>query len=257
MWILTKRTISCRLKEKTLIYMSTKISVYLRLLVMNDLKIKLKLFLKTPMPRDIGRLGHLRDVTKDNICCEFLSPFIQSIGSVDSISMKIFMVNKDIIHNLPIILNDLKEYLMKRQDDILHSEASNFKGTVMELQNASTDFKTTFISNHWSLLAKKRISVPDVVKEVKPVDIQNFFPLTQHLRLVNDMDQMDESKLKLTHMSDYWKTRIRHTAEFLGELHKPLPLGKYGTKFIPPRIKKMIANNTCERIPYIKTSFKD
>lgn len=224
---------------------------------MNDLKIKLKLFLKTTVPRDMDRLGHLRDVTKDNISCEFLSPFIQSIGSVDSISMKIFMVNKDIIHNLPIILNDLKEYLMKRQDEILESEASKFKGTVMELQNASTDFKTTFISTHWYLVAKKRISVPDVIKEVKPADIQNFFPMIQHLRLLNDLDKMEEGKLKLTHMSDYWKTRIKHTAEFLGELHKPLPHGKYGTKFIPPRIKKMVENNTYERIPYIKTSFKD
>lgn len=202
-------------------------------------------------------MDHLKAITRDNKCCDFLGLYLQNPAFIDGISMKIVMVNKDLLSNLPIILNDLRDYLVSRQDQVLDAQASHFKTSVVSLQCASTDFKTDFISKNWAKVAKKEVQVPEVVKELKQQDIQQMFPLIDHNRLLAEIEEMDQGRLKLTHISDYWKTRIRHTAQYLEDLKQPLPEGKFGVKLIPPKIKKMLADNSHEKIPFVRVSLKD
>ena len=126
------------------------------------------------------------------------------------------------------------------------------KSAMVALQTVHTNFKTSFISKNWVKIARKKIELPNVIEEFKPKNIKNYFPMNKHNRLLADLEEIEDSNLKLNRMSDYWKTRIQHTADFLGDLHKPLPSGKFGVKFLSPAIRKMVDDNAYERIPYIK-----
>lgn len=239
----TKKKISNLNSKKTVLFCN---------IVLADLKTKLKLFLSIPMPAVPTKLERLKELSKDNIICDYLDTYLANPDLIDSIPLEIFDMNKDFLLNVPIILNDLKEYLILRQEEVLDAQAGQLKSAALALQNIHTEFKTNFISKNWVKVSRKHIELPNMIEEFKPERIQKYFPLNKHNRLLLDMKEIEDSKLRLNRMSDYWKLRVQQTAEFLGELHKPLPQGKFGTRFIPPKIKKMVDENTYERIPYVK-----
>lgn len=221
-------------------------------LVLNDLRTKLRLFLQVRLSRKQTRLQQLKEATKDNIICDFLKPYVEDPRLIALIPSEIFDDNKEFLCNLPIVLNELRDFLLERQGEVLEAQACELKSAAVAAHNAHTNVKTEFISKNWVEVSRKVTKVPKLIEEFKPERIQKYFPLTMHNRLLADLDKLEDSRLKLNRMSDYWKQRIQTTAEFLGDLHKPLEQSKFGNKFVKPKVRQMIEDNIYEKIPFVK-----
>ena len=220
--------------------------------MVSDLKTKLKLFMEmTQLKKGETFLGVLLELTKENQDCYVLAPYFSNPEKIDTITESIFSENKTIVKNLPIILSDMKEYLLQRLEEFHDLQSSDLKSAVVSFANSCVEFRSGFISKNWTKVAKRQIEVPHV-QEITSADLQAFFRTKRAQLLQINLERLSDSKIGLGHMSDFNKVRGQKNIEWINDLPVPLPKGKYGNKHINPVVQAMIDNNAVERIPYVR-----
>lgn len=196
-----------------------------------------------------------KNATRDNMIVDMLSIYIENPSLIPSITTSIFELYKETIQNVPIMLADLKEFLVKRHDDNLDRQAFTYKSRILSLDNAVTDFKTEYISKKWHSISRGIVKGPQLT-DLESLSAKDYFPNTYERRLMQNIKEIDETNANLDLVSDYWKIRCQHTTDFLTDLRRPLPHGE-ASKHLPNYVQALLKKNQYERIPYIKINKKE
>lgn len=182
-----------------------------------------------------------------------LGLYLEKPELIDSITLDLFELHHDLYKNIPIILNDIKEYLVSKATELLDKSSGTFKSQVLELKEATARYKTGFISKNWTKLSKGLIQQPEV-SEIDFHHIEKMFPLKRQNEILREMEEIEEvKKLKFNYVNDYWKNRNRITSEFVADLSKNPSESKYGSKNLTfNSIKLLEKHATQPPIPHLK-----
>lgn len=221
--------------------------------MVEDLKTKLKLFVEESKYQRVSPIELFKQVTKDNPILKYLKVYISAPEAIDSLNKNIFYLSSQIKKNIPIVLNDLRDYLVERLDENLEANAGELKASAISMNNALIDARVQFISKNWKALSENKLKVPKSYTE-DPISYTENFAKPALIRMNDEIDKMDKANSKLTYVSDYWKLRGRKTLNFLKDIPVPLHKGKYGLKHVLQSYRgaDITKFSKYERIPYIK-----
>ena len=189
-----------------------------------------------------------KSITKDNPIYRYLEVYLLKPESIDSITKALLDLSADIRKNVPIILNDLRDYMMLRVEEHFQALGTQFKTQVIALKNSSIRSKIKFISKNWKDIAVHNKQLPAMYSTDHTQDCEHFVSKPMK-RLGRDIEELDRSELKVAYVSDYWKAKHRLLLEFLDDLQKPLVAGRFGMKYVNRKIHDI---DVFEQIPFVK-----
>lgn len=211
------------------------------ILVISDLQTKLKLYLAVHPNKDSYFMKqNLRSITRNNICCELLDVYLDNPEIIGTIQTTLFDLRKDLILNLPMILNDLKEYILKSDMKVLDRMSGSLKSSLYQLKRMRQDYRTEYLTTRFYPILKKRIELP-LVPIPDEGSISEMFPTIGTERVLGQLQELDMKGLPADYVSDYWKERVQTTIDYTKDLGVPLPKGKYGLESLSPAVQQKVA----------------
>jgi hypothetical protein len=210
--------------------------------VIEDLKTKLDLFIAVHPNQDSQHLKDLlKEITRNNICCDLLEVYLENPQLIPSIRGNLFEIRKELILNLPMILNDLKDCILRTDQKNLDKLSGNLKSSLFELKRMRQEYRTEYLTTKFFPILRKRVELP-----LAPIPDENsiaeIFPTTGIERIIADVRELEHRGTPAGFVSDYWKERIQMTIDHAKDLSVPLPKGKYGLNSLSTAVQKQLSN---------------
>jgi len=236
--------------------------------VISDLQTKLRLFIAVHPTKNVSFLKKtLRDITRNNICCELLDVYLETPEIIGQIKPNLFELRKDLILNLPMILLDLKDHILQSDQEHLSTLSGNLKSSLFELQRVRQQYRTDYLTTRFFPILKKRVDLP-LVPVPDENSVAEMFATEGTERLLGQLEEMEHKGLPADFVSDYWKERVQRTVDHTKDLGVPLPRGKYGLENLtyavqqrlfgqrfsqPGELKQQKDSLHVPPLPYLKT----
>lgn len=188
-------------------------------------------------------LQMLRRITNNNPLVEFVFPFFDQPDMLEKLSLNHFLVSEERMMNLPLFNNDLKNYLIEIRSDRLEKKAKFFREADVNLEMSRGKFKSGFLKRNmvllknggWENVAKSKLySLNDYEVKKDRSLFRTADPITE------EMEEMERKRLKLQHVSEYWKENYKQSVEFILDLQTEHEDAKYGLKYMSETTKRVI-----------------
>ena len=190
-------------------------------------------------------------MTRSNPCCEVLTDLLKSKRDLGSLPFELFLDRK-LILNLPLMIVDLKEYLLERRITRLEYGSKEYLSNSIDYMRACKNYQSRYLQNNLqdvlndktkdSHLPLLKLAKTDVSKYVVPKNKESLPTLVQ---------ESDSSPdLRLDKVNDYWKKSNGLVSQFVDQLTQPASHPKtHVVKMDPNLVKKYSLEKTRSSIP--------
>ena len=160
----------------------------------------------------------LRQVTRENPCCKILEDVMRQRKPAEKLKLGDFAGDKHFMLNLPLLIVDIKEYLVGRRVVQLENVANSYLSNSIEYMQACKAYQSNLLRSH----------LQEILKDTRILQDKPAFRMAQgdtvklvshhHSMAVPDLvKQLDGSKThRLEHVNEYWKQSNQMVTEFVG-----------------------------------------
>lgn len=190
--------------------------------VIEDTKKIIRIFCKMPPLSSLSRVEELRKLTLNNPACDFLEIYIKDQNLLSGLQPTILAVNPTLAQNLPILINDLRDYCLESKmkgltHDYDYVSKSRIRNYVAKISFKSKFFKKKlFEKSPTAADSLLKLANTDFISDLKEKRSNLYGPVAQHL------PDLETDTNKLSFVSGYDKANGTNTLEWSRKIVKPL-----------------------------------
>ena len=174
-----------------------------------------------PVDEFVDMVGN---ITRNNPCCTLLGRFLKEHNNdIADIKVSVFAADTQMKQNIPLMLADIKEFLIERRVTLLEHLAKSYLSNSVEFMKSSKFYQSALVKKELMKILKDREFIQgDPQFKLTTTDTVRMVGWHHNQRLQDIVGEFDSSKiLKLDKVNEYWKESNQMINEFLTQLIHP------------------------------------
>ena len=161
-------------------------------------------------------------MTRSNPCCEVLTDLLKSKRDLGSLPFELFLDRK-LILNLPLMIVDLKEYLLERRITRLEYGSKEYLSNSIDYMRACKNYQSNSLANNLQTALKSGVSGKDNdLLQVSNGETLKYLSKRHNQSLLNQMKELEASKaVKIDKVNEYWRESNQLVASYVDQLIQP------------------------------------
>ena len=174
----------------------------------------------------------LGGVTRNNPCAALLGKFLREGKEPSEIRVGVFLPDPQLKQNLPLMLADLKEFLIERRVSLLEHLAKSYLSNSVEFMKSSKLYQSALIKRELMKILQDRESIQSHPEfKLTGNDSIKLVGLHHNHRIQDLVTESDSSKvMKLDKVNEYWKESNTMINDFLTQLLHPQDMKRQKVK---------------------------
>lgn len=181
---------------------------------MKELFNNLNLLMTVQSNPSIGILvSLLKNITKNNPWCQAVDKFLRSGNQFKNESFGYLPIDQNLLKNLPLMLIDLKEYLITQREDHLAKTRGAYLQKSIDYLKAGERLRTTVMKLTPAEAVAGRVS--SIAADISSGGLCNLIKVTQHTK------GQTLKAMRLEAVDGYWIEASEMVTKFVEELSNP------------------------------------
>jgi len=192
----------------------------------------------------------LTQVTRNNPCCEVVADLVKSKRDLLSLPFELFL-NRRLILNLPLMIVDLKEYLLERRISKLEHGSKEYLSNSIDYMRACKNYQSRSLANNLQAALKSRdTDIGNDLQQVANGETMKYLSRRNRQNLNVLMKEMETSKaVKIDKVNEYWRESNQIVAGFVEQLMQPDNPMKEVIKMDPKLVRKYQMQKQKTKLP--------